>query len=49
MLQGRTEKLFQEQYKDVDKVLSFSEIQEKYLMGRSTVSRWKKKVKAYHN
>ena len=49
MLQGRTEKLSQEQYKDVDKVLLLSKVQEKYLMGRATVSRWKKKVKAYHN
>ena len=49
MLQGRPEKLSQEQYKnfkkDVDKGLSLSELQKKYLMGRATVSRWKNKVK----
>lgn len=50
MLQGRPEKLSQEQYKnfkkDVNRGLSLSELQKKYLMGRATVSRWKKKVKA---
>ncbi|MFC1098368.1 recombinase family protein [Pasteurella multocida] len=50
MLQGRPEKLTEEQFKDFKKDVargaSLSTLQKKYNIGRATVSRWKKKIKA---
>lgn len=48
MLQGRPEKLTAEQFKDfkkdVMKGLSLSVLQQKYNLGRATVSRWKQRI-----